>query len=53
MTHLTRAFEPDELADEAYSLYEQFRPESPGGKKGWGAKGELDLKLITLLAKGR
>jgi hypothetical protein len=37
------------LADVAYSLYERFRPEIPEGKKGWGAKGELDLGLIQRL----
>src|ERR1019366_4826341 len=35
-----------ELAHDAYPLYERFRPEIPAGKKGWGAKGDLDLALI-------
>ena len=39
------------LADVAYSLYERFQPEIPEGKKGWGAKGELDLGLIQRLGK--
>jgi hypothetical protein len=36
----------------AHSLYERFRPEIPSGKAGWGAKGELDLRLIRSLAAG-
>jgi hypothetical protein len=32
-------------------LYEKFRPEIPEGKKGWGARGELDLDYIRSLAK--
>jgi hypothetical protein len=51
MAELAAAFEPEELADEAYTLYEKFRPEIPAGKKGWGAAGELDLDHIRSLAK--
>jgi len=29
----------------------RFRPDIPAGKKGWGAKGDLDLGLIGRLAK--
>jgi hypothetical protein len=43
--------EASELAHDAYSLYERFRPDIPAGKKGWGAKGDLDLALIGKLAK--
>lgn len=50
MQRLAKAYKPQELADEAYSLYEHFRPDIPSGKKGWGAKGDLDLKLIEKLA---
>jgi hypothetical protein len=32
-------------------LYERFRPDIPAGKKGWGAKGDLDLRVIGRLAK--
>lgn len=53
MEALAGAFAPDELKDRAYSLYQQFRPGIPSGKKGWGAKGELDLDLIRSLAKKR
>jgi len=51
MRKLANAFSPQELANEAYSLYERFRPEIPAGVKGWGARGELDLRLIEQLAK--
>jgi len=51
MEKLAKAYTPRQLAVEAYSLYEKFRPEIPEGKKGWGAKGELDLEYIRSLAK--
>jgi hypothetical protein len=50
MKELARSRKPGELADEAYSLYESFRPAIPPGTKGWGAKGDLDLDLIRSLA---
>jgi hypothetical protein len=50
MKKLAKAFTPKQLADEAYPLYERFRPEIPEGVKGWGAKGNLDLSLIASLA---
>jgi hypothetical protein len=49
MEDLAAAFEPGELEKMAYELYEKFRPEIPGGKKGWGAKGELNLEYIRSL----
>ena len=48
---LAKSFSPAQLQDRAYSLYEEFRPKIPEGKKGWGAKGELDLDLIRSLRK--
>lgn len=51
MAVLAKAFTRQELADEAFPLYERFRPEIPAGVRGWGAKGELDLNLIARLAK--
>jgi hypothetical protein len=51
MRKLARAYKPQELAHDAYRLYERFRPDTPAGKKGWGAKGDLDLGLIGRLAK--
>jgi hypothetical protein len=53
MQKLARAYRPQELAHDAYRLYERFRPDIPAGKKGWGAKGDLDLGLIGRLAKER
>ncbi len=51
MTRLARSRRPAELAEQAYPLYEEFRPAVPAGKRGWGAKGVLDLGLIDRLAK--
>ncbi len=49
MQKLAKAYRPKELAGQAYSLYEQFRPGIPSGQRGWGAAGDLDLKLIEKL----
>jgi hypothetical protein len=51
MKKLAKAYTPKQLESKAYSLYEKFRPEIPEGKKGWGAKGELDLDYIRSLAE--
>lgn len=53
MMKLAKRYKPQELAKEAYVLYEEFRPRIPGGKKGWGAKGELDIKLIESIQPKR
>lgn len=50
MQSLANSFESQALAKDAYRLYEQFRPEVPKGKRGWGAAGELDLDLLARLA---
>jgi len=50
MEELAAAFDPEELEDEAFELYEEFRPEIERGKRGWGQKGKLDLNLIRSLA---
>lgn len=50
MEELARAYKPSDLADAAYTLYEEFRPAIPPGKRGWGAKGDLDLAHIRSLA---
>ena len=42
MTELARAFEPDELAQQGFGLYERFRPQIPEGVGGWGAPVILD-----------
>lgn len=51
MKKLARGYSKEDLATDAYVLYEKFRPTIPEGKKSWGAKGELDLRLIRSLAK--
>jgi hypothetical protein len=51
MEKLAKAYTPKQLKTKAYDLYEKFRPEIPEGKKGWGAKGELDLDYIRSLGK--
>jgi hypothetical protein len=50
MAQLAAAREVDMLADEAYSLYERFRPQVASGERGWGQKGALDLERIRSLA---
>jgi hypothetical protein len=52
MEELAGSYEPEELNKIAFQLYEQFRPEIPKGKRGWGAKGELSVKNIIDLKKG-
>jgi len=49
MQTLARSFTAQELAQTAFGLYEQFRPEIPEGVAGWGAKGELDLERVRSL----
>ncbi|MDB6108742.1 MAG: hypothetical protein JWR69_492 [Pedosphaera sp.] len=49
MKSLAHAFEPKELAQRAFQLYERFRPEVPEGVPGWGAKGALDLDRVRKL----
>ncbi len=50
MQALASSLDAQELAARAYSLYEQFRPDIPSGKRGWGAQGELDLRRLRSLA---
>ena len=50
MMELANALDPDELAQQGFGLYEQFRPSIPEGVGGWGAKGDLDLGRIRKLA---
>ena len=46
MQRLAKSRSVDVLADEAFHLYEQFRPAVPAGEAGWGAKGTLSLAKI-------
>ncbi len=50
MKGLARSLSTSDLAEKAYSLYEKFRPEIPSGKKGWGAKGKLDLEALRRIS---
>jgi hypothetical protein len=50
MLKLASSRATDALTQEAFHLYEAFRPEVPAGTRGWGASGELDLDRITELA---
>lgn len=52
MARLVKSRKADELAAEAFSLYERFRPTVPRGTRGWGAAGVLDLGRIRELAEG-
>ena len=51
MQRLAKSYEPKELAEAAFNLYERFRPAIPEGVKGWGAQGNLDLGVIDRLMK--
>jgi hypothetical protein len=51
MEQLAASYPPEELAEQAFSLYEGFRPKIAPGTRGWGQKGELDVELIRSLAK--
>jgi len=48
---LAKAQELDDLAEQAFRLYEQFRPQIEPGKRGWGQRGILDLDLIRKLSR--
>jgi hypothetical protein len=50
MRDLAKAFRPEQLLKNAFSLYEEFRPAIPEGVRGWGAKGNLDIDRIRSLA---
>ena len=50
MRDLANAFRPEQLSENAFSLYEKFRPAIPAGVAGWGAKGKLDIDRIRSLA---
>ena len=50
MNRLAKSRSTEALADEAFRLYEAFRPVVPAGESGWGAKGTLSVKEIERLA---
>jgi hypothetical protein len=51
MHALASSFPPKDLGARAFALYEQFRPQIPEGKGGWGVAGELDLAKIRSLGR--
>ena len=51
MERLAASMPADELDEQAFHLYERFRPEVPADERGWGAKGVLDLAKIETLAR--
>ena len=53
MRDLAKSFRPEQLSQNAFSLYEQFRPAIPEGVTGWGAKGSLELDRIRSLASNK
>jgi hypothetical protein len=50
MRDLAKTFRPAHLSENAFRLYEKFRPAIPEGVTGWGAKGNLDFNRIRSLA---
>jgi hypothetical protein len=50
MMELAGGLDRDDLAQQGFSLYEQFRPQISEAVRGWGAKGDLDLGRIRRLA---
>lgn len=54
MTTLAQSMPAEDLAQQAFRLYEAFRPAVGSGASGWGVVGELDLaKLAHLTANGQ
>jgi hypothetical protein len=51
MKELARSRPPGEIAKVGFALYEKFRPVVPGGVRGWGATGKLDLGVIRGLER--
>src|ERR1017187_4429259 len=50
MRNLAKAFQPAQLAEKSFRMYEMFRPSVPEGAPGWGVMGKLDLDYIRSLA---
>src|ERR1019366_1848905 len=51
MSELADSRSAEELASEAYGLYEQFRPAIPAGEAGWGAAGALRFAKVREVGK--
>jgi hypothetical protein len=48
---LAASFAAEDLAEQAFGLYERFRPQIARGVAGWGQKGTLDLDLVCSLKR--
>ncbi len=53
MEQLASSLDQATLEEQAFSLYEQFRPAIEPGTRGWGQKGLLDLRKIREMARSR
>ncbi len=51
MESLAATFTPEELRQNAFALYESFRPQVARGERGWGKAGALDLGRIRSLRR--
>ncbi len=51
MRALAASWPPDQLAEEAYALYQRFRPKVERGAGGWGSEGVLDLDRVLGLRR--
>jgi len=51
MQRLAASLSVDELDEQAFHVYERFRPEVPSDENGWGAMGVLDLDKTEALVK--
>ena len=49
LTELASTFSAEEIGDEAYHLYEEFRPNVVQGQQGWGRKARLEFDRILEL----
>lgn len=53
MHDLAGVIRPSDLQENAFHLYERFRPAIPEGAVGWGARGRLDVGRIRSLGSSR
>lgn len=53
MRLLSESFEPQELNQNGFSLYCDFRPDVEPGKSGWGKRGKVPCEAILKLRKAK
>jgi len=53
MEALAASMPPNELARQAFELYEEFRPAVKSGAAGWGQAAKLDIVRIRRLKGNR